>query len=577
MKKITFILITVALSASTLLAQSVDQGKKFFYYQRFKSAKEQFEKTIAANPNNLEAVYWLGQTLLEEKNQPAAKDLYQKTLMANGTAPIVLVGMGHIELLEGKANDARQRFETALSLSKNKDLGVINAIGRANTDAKDGDANYAIEKINLATQAKDFKNAETLVAMGDAYRKLIDGGNAITAYTKALSIDPKMAAAPYKIGKVYLTQGNNQKELFLKYFNDAVTIDPSYAPALFELYYYWYYHEDVAKATDYFEKYLKVTDPKPTDDYERIALGYVGKKYAECIAASQQKISSLGANADPRYYKLIAYCYDDQKDSVNAKSSLDQYFAKQKPDGFIPRDYEFRAQVLSKFPGSEVEALNNYELAINADTTYETKVNLMAKAAVFAKKSGNRAQEAKWQGMYYKTKKVPNNKDLYDWGFANYQAGNYPLSDSIWVAYIAKYPTEIFGYLWRARNSFAADTTMQSGMMVQPYEKLAEASRTMDTAKNKRYAVEAYFRLASYYNDVKKDKASAISNIKKLLEVDPANANAQQVLTVLEKSGSRPPSTPKANTPPAKPKTGNGTKPPAPKTAVKKNNKIDLV
>jgi Flp pilus assembly protein TadD len=142
MKKITFSLVAVALSSVTLMAQSVEQGKKFFYYQRYKSAKEQFEKAIAANPNNLEAIYWQGQTLLEEKNEAGAKDLYQKTLMANGTAPIVLVGMGHIELLEGKTNDARQRFETALSLSKNKDLGVINAIGRANTDAKQGDANY---------------------------------------------------------------------------------------------------------------------------------------------------------------------------------------------------------------------------------------------------------------------------------------------------------------------------------------------------------------------------------------------------------------------------------------------------
>jgi hypothetical protein len=462
-----------------------------------------------------------------------------------------------------------------LSLSKNKDLGVINAIGRANTDAKDGDANYAIEKITLATQAKDFKNAETLVTMGDAYRKLIDGGNAITAYTKALAIDPKMAAAPYKIGKVYLTQGGSQKELFLKYFNDAVTLDPSYAPALFELYYYWYYHEDVAKATDYFEKYLKVTDPKPTDDYERIALGYVGKKYAECIAASQEKISSLGNNADPRYYKLIAYCYDDQKDSVNAKSSLDQYFAKQKPDGFIPRDYEFRALVLSKFPGSELDALNNYELAVNADTIYETKVNLMAKAAAFSKKSGNRAQEAKWQGMYYKTKKAPNSRDLYDWGQANYQSGNYITSDSIWKAYSQKYPNEIFGYLWEAKTSLAADTNRTSGILVAPHEKLAEMSRKLDSVKYKSQAVYAYFTLASYYNDIKKDRVTALNNLKKVLEVDPANPNAPSLIQQLEKIGSKPPAQKTTTTPP-KPKTGGNTKPSSTKAPVKKNNNIGL-
>ncbi len=80
-------------------------------------------------------------------------------------------------------------------LQKEKDVEVFNAIGRANVDAKAGDAAYAIEKLNLATQVKGFKDPETYIIMGDAYRKLIDGGNAVTSYTKALGLDPKLAAA----------------------------------------------------------------------------------------------------------------------------------------------------------------------------------------------------------------------------------------------------------------------------------------------------------------------------------------------------------------------------------------------
>ncbi len=38
----------------------------------------------------------------------------------------------------------------------------------------------------------------------------IDGGNAVTAYNKALSLDPKLAEAKYKIGKIYLTQNNKE-------------------------------------------------------------------------------------------------------------------------------------------------------------------------------------------------------------------------------------------------------------------------------------------------------------------------------------------------------------------------------
>jgi len=235
MKRITLSLILVAAGTGAVLAQSVDQGKKFLYYERYRSAKEQFEKTIASNPNNLEAVYWLGQVLLDEKNPEkspaAAKDLYQKALGTNGSAPLILVGMGQIALNENNANDAKQRFETAISLTKSKDIEIFNRVAAANVNAKAGDANYAIEKLNTATQVKNFKDPNTYLILGDAYRKLVDGGGAITAYQKALGLDPKLAAAKYKIGKIYLTQGN--KEFFIPAFEEAVQLDPAYAPALY--------------------------------------------------------------------------------------------------------------------------------------------------------------------------------------------------------------------------------------------------------------------------------------------------------------------------------------------------------
>ena len=60
--------------------------------------------------------------------------------------------------------------------------------------------------------------------MGDAYRKLVDGGGAVTSYGKALSIDPKYAEAKWKIGRIYLTQNN--KEAFLPAFEEAIQLDP---------------------------------------------------------------------------------------------------------------------------------------------------------------------------------------------------------------------------------------------------------------------------------------------------------------------------------------------------------------
>jgi len=554
MKKITFSLIAVAVSAGALLAQSVDQGKKFLYYKRYKSAQDQLEKAIAANPNDINAVYWLGQTYLANKNQQAAKDLYQKTLGTNGAAPLILVGVGQIELLEGKTNDARQRFETAISLTKAKDIDVLNAIGQANADVdtKAGDPNYGIEKLNLATQIKNFKNPATYSIMGDAYRKLVDGGAAVTSYQKALGLDPKYAEAEYKIGKIYLTQNN--KEQFIPAFEKAIELDPSYAPAYYELYYYYYFHGDVNKSITYFDKYLTVTDPKPSDEYDKIGNLYAAKNYKDAIAKSQAKLAAEGANADPRYYKLIAYSYNDQNDSVNAKKYITDYFAKQKPEGFVPMDYSFRAELLAKFPESQSDALASYQQAVAADTSADGKQDLLSKAAGLAKKIGRRDAEAGFLQQLYGLKKNPSNTDLYNLGQAYYQAKNYKVADSIYCGvYQTKYPAEIFGYLWCARSKQAQDdSTNSGGLAVEAYKILAEKGRQLDSVKYKAQVLGAYYYLIQYYNDIKKDKESAIMYANRGLETDPTNPDLIRIQGILTKPPAKTPAKPAAT----KQKTG---------------------
>src|SRR5450755_4426999 len=349
MRKLCYsLLLTLSCIGSTVIAQTLEQGKQFLYYERFASAQSAFEKALNANPNNIDAVYWLGQTMIhrrDTRDTAGAKALYQKMLATNGNAPLLLVGMGHIELLYGNKTDSRQRFETAISLTKEKDINVLNAVAYANVDAKAGDPNYAIQKLTLATQIKRFSDPQTYVLLGDAYRRLYDGGNAVINYQKALDLNPKLAEAEMKIGIIYLTQNN--REYFLPDFESAVTMDPAYAPAYEQLFLYWYLR-DVNKAASYLDKYAANSDQGADLEYMKAGMLYVSGKVAESRTRAQKLIGKYGENENPRMYNLVVFASDSLGDYTTAREAMGNFLASADSTMYLATDYEEYARIYGR-------------------------------------------------------------------------------------------------------------------------------------------------------------------------------------------------------------------------------------
>ena len=134
-KTILFFTLSI-FSVASLKAQNLDEAKKMVYYEKYESAKKALKAIVDADPNNEEAIYWLGQSMIRpEESTPAdwseAKKLYQSK-MSNKDNNLIMAGIGHVELLEGKVQDARSHFEAAVSLSQNKSIAVLNAVGYAN-------------------------------------------------------------------------------------------------------------------------------------------------------------------------------------------------------------------------------------------------------------------------------------------------------------------------------------------------------------------------------------------------------------------------------------------------------------
>lgn len=516
-----------------LFAQSLEDGKKFMYYERFKSAKEVFEKLVAANPKNEEAAYWLGQAFIGLEDVAKAKQTYQTALQASATSPLLMAGMGHVELLENKATDARNHFDMAINNSKSKDNEVLHAVGRANAYTKAGDANYGITHLQKITTTKKFNDPSVYVTIGDAYRKLVDGGNAVLAFKNALLLNPKYAAAKHKEGLIYESQKN--KDYFLPAYEEAVGMDPNYGPALYSLYFYWYFR-DVAKAEDYLNKYIAAIDSDPQNDYFRIDLKYASGQFTEAITQSDALIAKVGADViRPRIYRLKAYSYFKTGDMANAKASIDEFFKKAKPEDIVPKDYDLVGDIFAGTKGSEALAYANYEKAMDADTVQDNKAAYLDKAVALAKKLGDKPATANWLAKQYKAKKSPSNVDMYNLGRAFFDAGAtgdftfYNKADSVFAVYTEKYPDQAYGYYWRARSNWSIDTSMVNAMANPHFEKFVQvASASKDSVSFRPQIKLAYKYFVGYNIFVKKDYKVAIEFCDRILAIDPADKEATE-------------------------------------------------
>ena len=464
-----------------LKAQTLDEGKKFMYYERYKSAKSVFEKLVAANPNNTDAVYWLGQSMIlpdENKDIEGAKALYQKTLMNNSNSALLLAGMGHIALLEGNTQDARNRFETAISISLGKNKDVLNAVGFANVQADKGDADYAVEKLKQATELKKMTDPDVWANLGDAYKKLTQGGPAQTAYENALGLNPNYARASYRIGKIYQTQGGEQREIIERYYNDAIAKDPTFAPVYENLYKY-YYDINVDKSADNLTKYIANSDEDPKNCYYEASMKFAQGKYAECIAKSDACIAAGGTNPYPSLYALKAFAYDRLGDSVNAKSSFEFYFAKQKPEKIGSADLQTYAKTLLKFPGNDSIAGLIIDKAVAIDSTEKGKADLLKLMAAYYDGQKMYIQAANWYSKVNAVRKEPRKGELHSAGYNYFKAGELQAATAVYNNYIQKFPDESFGYYMRAKVEWAVDSTMEQGLANPDFEKTIEyASRS---------------------------------------------------------------------------------------------------
>lgn len=517
-------------------AQTIQDAKQHIYYGKYESARTVLQKVISKGGAEPEAWYWLAENYLKQNKVDSASWVL-RTMPKNPLADkwkqrtyaLIYIAQGHVLLDSNKLTEAKAIFTSIVELFKYKDAGILLATAKANIDSKNGDPYWAIELLNEAVK-KEEENPEIYMAFGDAYRRTEEGGKAVSNYELALDFNPRLARAKYREAMIYKTQSNTA--IYLEHFNKAVEIDPAYGPALYELYYY-YYFRDVVMAEKYLRAFIRNSEPDPSHAYMLTDLKFVSQKYGEAIKDADSIILAQGDNAPPRLFKLIAYSYAKLGDSVQAQNYIDKYFEKQQQKDLVAKDFDFKGDLLARSGKDSLSAMW-YEKALAADSIPSERVGYMTKLADIQRKYNNRVQEQVLREQIYKIKYSPTNLDIYKWGTAAFYAKDYPAADSIFGIFAEKYPTQTHGYYWRARSNAIMDSSMALGLAVPHYQKLIEVAE-IDSIGNKDVLLRAYEYLAAYEANVTKNYTQSIAYLDKLLALDPDDAEAKKNHDIIEK------------------------------------------
>jgi Flp pilus assembly protein TadD len=574
MKKVILSFLGSLSVCAIVSAQSdVDAGRKFLYYERYTSAKQSLQKAVTANPKDPQAVYWLGQAYISADQLNDAKTLYASTISSGVNDPLLWVGTGQVEILEGgDVNAAKQRFEQAITtttVTKGKNKGpnpdILNAIGRAMASggSTKGDPNYGIDKLNLAAQQAEqngAKNPDIFINLGLCYRKLggDQGGKAFEAFNQATTVDPQNARAYYLIGKIYQTQRN--KESMNEWYGKAITADANFAP-VYLAYFNYYAETDVPAAKEYLDKYVANADKDCNTDYFVGDYLFRAGKYQESIQKAKEM--ETGACKDfPALNLLYAYNYDRLGDSIQARTYIQKYFAIAQPDQIRPTDYAFAGNVLAKFPESGDSAMAYLMKAVQLDTVKEEQKQFMTQASKIAAQSGNygmildilRSSEKINGGKLSETGYFDLSKNITDAAAADktgaFDSTKYLMGDSVIQAYILAYPDKPQGYSFRTRFAKVSDKDTSRGLAINPITQYNDflVKDTAASSKKTMFTNDYYLLIfyAQYAKDLPKEqeyqKAIDITEKMKTIYTDPnseeykfADTTGKQLKGSLEK------------------------------------------
>jgi tetratricopeptide (TPR) repeat protein len=551
--KISKLVLALIFIGSSVFAQSLADAKKAIDAEQYQKAKSMLKNLTTTQADKDENFFYLGWVYILQDYPDSAKTVFTKGISINPKSALNYAGLGAAAFVDKDRNTATTNFNQAVALAgKNSKPYVY--VGKAYllkaTEGKvdAADANAAIAVLNKG-KAINPKDAELLVALGDAYRTQLKSTEALGNYQTALELDPKLAIAKVATGVLWRYADNYEDSERL--FKEALAIDPNFGPAYrewAETDIRWSLRDPkmasakVKEGLDNYRKYIALTDMS-VESRMRYAdfLLYAGDfKALQTEAAALSKL----ANGNLRTYRYLAYAAFENKDYPAALTAMNTWVTKADPKRVIPRDYLYlgRIQIANQQDSLGIHSLQK---AYDLDTT-QADVYVEIAKSLYANKKYEKAGDA-YMKYVTKARRVSLN-DYLAAGRSYYiayedqlfsTAKPKPTPDSTLLikadtafSYIEHKATAPVApvVLLRARvkDYMDKDRNNIKGLAKPYYEQyiqLMTANPPTDE-KGKKTIAEAYAYLGLFYQYKEKDDAKATESFTKAKEFDPNNKQA---------------------------------------------------
>lgn len=542
MKKTILLSLLLVVGAFTLSnAQNLKDAHKYLENESYTNALLTYNALLAEEPANIKYGYFLAHAYMHVAKNDSAKMVLDKFAATSAGDPYYMLGAATLAFRDKNFALAKDLLTQALNKVSSEKKGTTVYDTEFLIDMADaiyvGGADKEICEIGidaiLKNLSKDAKNYDLLISAGKIYYTIPDGTNALKFFKSALDIQSNKPAAHVGYGQVYrLIKQFGSAEVK---FQDALKLNPDYAPAYREIAEMNYDMEDFTKAIQFYKEYLQKSE-KTLSNLRRFSIiQYNGNDFAGTVATTNEYLAVDSKSSD--MWVLQAYAYDMLGDSSKAITAFDKYFTVIDPAKIKAYDYELYGKNQKKMGNDSISALN-YIKAVDLDST---KSSLLADVASYYFKKKDWESAAK---SYKKKEQIERGlaqREYYNLGMAYYFGKNYDAGVVAFDSLLSQKSDFALGYFYKALCLSQIETldSTKFGIAKPVFDSFIEiAGKTADKFKTQlinAYDYMGYFYFQSQDKPEFKDtwKQNFRDAYEKILVLDPNNQGAKDNLKLV--------------------------------------------